>query len=109
MNNNNCNLTTCRYNQSGKCTNEEKRKECIEVSEMVLCLDDSKEINKQIQEVSLSEIVRRYLITSDADREMLKIKFPYIDFSKESMTSLLEQLKENDIKYEFLKALKELW
>lgn len=35
-----CNLNTCRYNQSGKCTNEEERKECIEVSKRVLCLED---------------------------------------------------------------------
>lgn len=35
MNNNNCNLTTCHYNQSGKCTNEDKRKECVEVSKRV--------------------------------------------------------------------------
>lgn len=37
--NNNCNLTTCHYNQSGKCTNEGKRKECVEVSKRVLCLE----------------------------------------------------------------------
>lgn len=37
---NNYNLTTCRYNQSGKCTNEDKRKECVEVSKRVLCLED---------------------------------------------------------------------
>ena len=36
---NNCNLTTCRYNENGKCTNEEKRKECVEVSKLVLCLE----------------------------------------------------------------------
>ena len=35
----NCNLTTCRYNENGKCTNEEKRKECVEVSKLVLCLE----------------------------------------------------------------------
>ena len=33
-----CNLTSCRYNANGKCTNDEKRKECIEVSENVLCI-----------------------------------------------------------------------
>ena len=33
-----CNLTFCRYNTDGKCTNEEKRKECVEVSEKVLCI-----------------------------------------------------------------------
>lgn len=37
---NNCNLTTCRYNQSRKCTNEEKRKECVEISKRVLRLED---------------------------------------------------------------------
>ena len=37
--NSNCNLTTCRYNKDGKCTNEEKRKECIKVSRKVLCDD----------------------------------------------------------------------
>ncbi len=37
---NNCNLTTCRYNQSGTCANGEKRKECVEVSKRVLCLED---------------------------------------------------------------------
>ena len=39
---NNCNLTTCRYNNDGKCTNDEKRKECVEVSRKVLCIDDNK-------------------------------------------------------------------
>lgn len=37
---NNCNLTTCRYNADGKCTNEEKRKECVRVSKAVLMIDD---------------------------------------------------------------------
>ena len=36
----NCNLTTCRYNADGKCTNEEKRKECVRVSKAVLCVDE---------------------------------------------------------------------
>lgn len=35
--NNSCNLTTCRYNADGKCTNEEKRKECVNVARKVLC------------------------------------------------------------------------
>ena len=38
--NNDCNLTTCRYNNDRKCTNEEKRKECVEVSRKVSCIDD---------------------------------------------------------------------
>lgn len=39
INTNNCSLTTCRYNADGKCTNEEKREECVEVSRKVLCED----------------------------------------------------------------------
>lgn len=38
---NDCNLTTCRYNKDGKCTNKEKRKECVEVSRKVLCEDEN--------------------------------------------------------------------
>ena len=41
---NNCNLTTCRYNADGKCTNEEKRKECVRVSKAVLMIDDFDDI-----------------------------------------------------------------
>ena len=37
---NNCSLATCRYNADGKCTNEEKRKECVRVSKAVLIIDD---------------------------------------------------------------------
>ena len=39
---NNCNLTTCRYNADGKCTNEKKREECVEVSRKVLCEDENR-------------------------------------------------------------------
>ncbi len=35
-----CNLTSCRYNADGKCTNKEKRKECVEVSGKVLCINE---------------------------------------------------------------------
>ena len=35
-----CNLSSCRYNADGKCTNEEKRKECVEVSGKVLCINE---------------------------------------------------------------------
>ena len=47
MENNNCNLTTCRYNQSGTCTNEDKREECVEISKRVLCLEDENEVVSQ--------------------------------------------------------------
>ena len=36
-----CNLTSCRYNTDGKCTNEENREECVEVSRKVLCLNEN--------------------------------------------------------------------
>lgn len=36
---NDCNLTTCRYNADGKCTNQEKR-EAGEVSGKVLCINE---------------------------------------------------------------------
>ena len=37
---NDCNLASCRYNKNGKCTNEDKRKECVDVSRLVLCLEE---------------------------------------------------------------------
>ena len=50
----NCNLSTCRYNADGKCTNEEKRKECIRVSKAVLVIDDLSDI-----EVSDSQWIKK--------------------------------------------------
>jgi hypothetical protein len=35
-NNKKCNLTFCRYNTDRECTNDDKRKECAEVSRKVL-------------------------------------------------------------------------
>lgn len=40
---NDCNLTTCRYNKDNKCTNDEKRTECVEVSGKVMGIDVSVE------------------------------------------------------------------
>ena len=51
---NNCNLTTCRYNADGNCTNEEKRKECVRVSKDVLVIDDFDDI-----EVPDSQLVEK--------------------------------------------------
>nr|DAJ12228.1 MAG TPA: hypothetical protein [Bacteriophage sp.] len=34
-----CNLASCRYNADSKCTDDKKRKECIEVCEKVLCMN----------------------------------------------------------------------
>ena len=51
---NNCNLTTCRYNKDGKCTNEENREECVRVSKAVLLIDDLVDI-----EVPDSQLVKK--------------------------------------------------
>lgn len=34
-----CQLASCRYNRNGICQNEDKRKECVDVSMKVLCLE----------------------------------------------------------------------
>ena len=52
--NNNCNLTTCRYNADGKCTNEEKRQECVIFSKAVLMIDDFDDIK-----VSDNQLVKK--------------------------------------------------
>ena len=40
---NECHLASCRYNSINfHCTNVEKRKECVDVSKLVLCLDGDK-------------------------------------------------------------------
>ncbi len=39
VNENCCHFTTCRYNHDGTCKNDECRKECVEVSKLVLCLE----------------------------------------------------------------------
>lgn len=36
---NKCNFSSCRYNRNGIFQNEDKRKECVEVSKLVLCLE----------------------------------------------------------------------
>ena len=41
--NSECHLASCRYNSASfHCTNEEKRKECVDVSMLVLCLKGEK-------------------------------------------------------------------
>lgn len=54
---NNCNLTTCRYNKDGECTNEESRKECVEISRKVLCLDEK--ANCIVDKVILEDFVKK--------------------------------------------------
>lgn len=35
-----CNLKTCRYNRDGACKNKYARKECVELCEKVLCMEE---------------------------------------------------------------------
>ena len=39
-NNKKCNLTFCRYNTYRECTNDKERKECVEASRKVLCINE---------------------------------------------------------------------
>lgn len=36
---NKCNFSSCHYNKNCICQNEDKRKECVDVSMRVLCLE----------------------------------------------------------------------
>lgn len=42
LDDNECHLCSCRYNKNCICQNEKKRKECIDVSMLVLCLEKNK-------------------------------------------------------------------
>lgn len=35
-----CNFAVCRYNTDGKCSNADERKECVEASRKVLCMEE---------------------------------------------------------------------
>lgn len=49
---NDCNLTTCRYNKDNKCTNDEKRTECVEVSGKVMGIDVSVDaVNEYVKSI----------------------------------------------------------
>nr|DAF90624.1 MAG TPA: hypothetical protein [Siphoviridae sp. ctGDt6] len=39
-NNKICNLTFCQYNTDRECTNDKARKECVEVSRKILCINE---------------------------------------------------------------------
>lgn len=45
---NECHMASCRYNRNGICQNEDKRKECVDVSMSVLCLEDFDENNNEV-------------------------------------------------------------
>lgn len=45
MDNNICNLTTCRHNKDGQCTSEKDREVCVAVSRKALCLEDRENVS----------------------------------------------------------------
>lgn len=107
---NNCNLTTCRYNKDNKCTNDEKRTECIEVSEKVLCVDKktfkkidnakniSNEDDKPIETSELHDMTIDVDVSVDAVNEYAKSilgRYPKdnMEFSRALAMKILEETK----------------
>lgn len=105
-----CNLTFCRYNADGKCTNDEKRKECIEVSEKVLCIDKKTfkkvdnvkhigdEDDKPIETSELHDMTIDVDISVDAVNEYAKSilgRYPKdnMEFSRALAMKILEETK----------------
>lgn len=107
---NDCNLTTCRYNKDNKCTNNEKRTECVEVSEKVLCVDKKifkkvdnvkhigDEDDKPIETSELHDMTIDVDISVDAVNEYAKSilgRYPKdnIEFSRALAMKILEETK----------------
>ena len=98
---NNCNLTTCRYNADGKCTNEEKREECVEVSEKVLCID--KKTFRKIDNVKhIGDDDGKPIETSEFHNMTIGIDIS-VDAVNEYAKSILGRYPKNN--YEFSRAL----
>ncbi len=96
-----CNLTSCRYNADGKCTNDEKRKECVEVSEKVLCVD--KKIFKKVDNVKhIGDDDGKPMETSEFHDMTIGIDIS-VDAVNEYAKSILGRYPKNN--YEFSRAL----
>lgn len=96
-----CNLSTCRYNSSGKCTNGGKRKECIEVSEKVLCID--KKTFRKIDNVKhIGDDNGKPIETSEFHDMTIGIDVS-VDAVNEYAKSILGRYPKNN--YEFSRAL----
>lgn len=98
---NDCNLTTCRYNKDNKCTNNEKRTECVEVSEKVLCVD--KKIFKKVDNVKhIGDDDGKLIETSEFHDMTIGVDIS-VDAVNEYAKSILGRYPENN--YEFSRAL----
>lgn len=96
-----CNLSTCRYNADGKCTNDEKRKECIEVSEKVLCI--GKKTFRKIDNVEhIGNDDGKPIETSEFHDMAIDIDIS-VDAVNEYAKSILGRYPKNN--YEFSRAL----
>lgn len=96
-----CNLTSCRYNADGKCTNDEKRKECVEVSEKVLCID--KKTFRKIDNVKhIGDDDGKPIETSEFHDMIIGIDVS-VDTVNEYAKSILGRYPKNN--YEFSRAL----
>lgn len=96
-----CNLTSCRYNADDKCTNDEKRKECIEVSEKVMCID--KKTFRKIDNVKhIGDDDGKPIETSEFHDMTIDIDMS-VDAVNEYAKSILGRYPKND--YEFSRAL----
>lgn len=98
---NDCNLTTCRYNKDNKCTNDEKRAECVEVSERVLCVD--KKIFRKIDNVKHIGNEGDKLIETSELRDMTIGVDVSVDAVNEYAKSILGRYPKENM--EFLRAL----
>lgn len=95
-----CNLTSCRYNADGKCTNDEKKKECVEVSEKVLCID--KKTFRKIDNVKhIGDDDGKPIETSEFHDMIIGIDVS-VDAVNEYAKSILGRYPKNN--YEFSRA-----
>lgn len=75
---NKCDLATCRYNHKEICQNEEKRKECVEVSEAVLYLEDMEMNRTEVSIRNISEII----IRQNESEKNISVNGESVDLSK---------------------------
>lgn len=98
---NNCNFTTCRYNENNCCTNCEKRAKCVEVSEKVLCVN--KKTFRKIDNVKhIGDDDGKPIETSEFHDMTIGIDVS-VDAVNEYAKSILGRYPKNN--YEFSRAL----
>ena len=88
----NCNLTTCRYNAGRKCTNEEKREECVDVSRkgcvkmLIVALQDDVDWLYAIW----NTVTDRFIGVNPGYNECIGIVMDYNDWSYEVAKSRVD-------------------